>query len=164
MKPRLTSITMAAAFVLAACGGGGGGSRATGASAPGAAGAAPAAAPLFVRLGGLAGLSAVVDQFLVYVKADERINARFVNVDLVHLRQMAIEQLCDATGGGPIVGCRYTGKSMVDAHAGMKITDAEFDAAVEDLGRALAAAKVPEPEQQELLGGLAGARGDIVGR
>ena len=126
--------------------------------------AAETAEPLFVRLGGLAGITAVVDEFLRIVMADDRINARVANVDLAHLRQMAIDQLCDATGGGPIVGCKYTGKNMVEAHTGMNITDAEFDAAVEDLGRAMDSSKVPEDVKKELLGGLAGMSGDIVGR
>jgi hemoglobin len=152
---------MTAAFVLVGCGGGGG-ARPT--SPPPASAASAPAAPLFVRLGGLAGITAVVDQFLAYVKAHEPINARFVKVDMTHLRQMAIDQLCASTGGGPIVGCKYTGKTMVDAHAGMHITDAEFAATVEDLGRALDAAKVPEAEQRELLGGLVGVKGEIVRR
>src|SRR5262245_35521079 len=118
----LEIIVLTAAFGLVGCGG-----AHPDAAAPSAApSAAPAAAePLFVRLGGLDGITRVVDKFLETVRTDERINARFVNVDLAHLRQMAIDQLCDATGGGPIVGCKYTGKNMIDAHTGMKITDAE---------------------------------------
>jgi hemoglobin len=158
----LTMVTLVASLALVACGGSGAGHKDSATPASGAASAAAAEEPLFVRLGGLDGITAVVDAFLENVKVDDRINARFANVDMNHLRQMAIDQLCDATGGGPIVGCKYTGKNMVEAHTGMKITDAEFDAAVEDLGRALDTVKVPEKTRHDLLGGLAGMKRDIV--
>jgi hemoglobin len=44
----------------------------------------------------------------------------------------------------------------------MGITDAEFDALVEDLVRSLDRFAVPAREQNELLGALDGMRGDIV--
>ena len=53
---------------------------------------------------------------------------------------------------------------MRDAHTGMKITDAEFNALVEDLVKSLDKFKVPAKEKSELLGALGGMKGDIVGR
>ena len=53
---------------------------------------------------------------------------------------------------------------MVDAHKGMKITDAEFTALVEDLVKALDKFKVPKAEKDELLGALGGMKKDIVGK
>ena len=38
-------------------------------------------------------------------------------------------KICEA-GGGP---CKYKGKDMKSAHAGMQISGADFDALVEDL-------------------------------
>ncbi len=150
------------AGVLAACGGGTKKEETT----PVAETSMPAASdkPLFERLGGLEAISAVVDEFLANVTADNRINARFANVDAKHLRQMLIDQICDATGGGPIVGCKYAGKGMVEVHTGMKITDEEFNALVEDLVKALDKFKVPEKEKGELLGALGGMKGDIVNK
>ncbi|HXY19736.1 MAG TPA: group 1 truncated hemoglobin, partial [Gemmatimonadales bacterium] len=58
--------------------------------------------------------------------------------------------------------CRYTGRSMTEAHAGMKITDADFDALVSDLVAALNRAGVAEREKGELVGILGGLRGQIV--
>ena len=46
----------------------------------------------------------------------------------------------------------------------MKITEAEWNATVEDLVKALDKHKVPEKEKQELLGLLAPMRPDIVGQ
>ena len=51
---------------------------------------------------------------------------------------------------------------MRTAHQGMGITDADFDALVEDLVAALTAFKVGENEKSELLGALGPLRKGIV--
>jgi hemoglobin len=116
--------------------------------------------PLFERLGGLPAIAAVVDDFLANVGADARINQRFANTDLGHLKKLLVDQICMATGGP----CTYTGRNMVDAHTGMGITDEEFGALVEDLVKTLNKLNVPEKEQGELLSALGGMKGDIVER
>ena len=114
---------------------------------------------LYERLGGKDAITGVVGDFVANVAADTRINSRFANTDIPHLKQMLVDQICQATGGP----CVYTGKTMRDAHSGMKITEAEFNALVEDLTRSLDKFKVPEREKTELLTALAGMKGDIVG-
>ena len=52
---------------------------------------------------------------------------------MADLRRLVIEQLCAATGGP----CTYTGRSMEEAHSGLNLTDADFDAFVDDLVRAM---------------------------
>ena len=121
------------------------------------AGAGPARS-LYDRLGGKPAITAVVDEFVARLAADARINARFANADLPHLRAMLTEQICQATGGP----CRYTGKDMKTAHVGMQISGADFDALVGDLQGALDKFKVPAPEQHDLLGALAGMKPDVV--
>ena len=88
------------------------------------------------------------------------INARFANADAAKLRQNLIDQICEATGGP----CKYSGKDMKTAHAGMNITEDEFTALVEDLVKSLDKAGVPQAEKDELLGALGGMKGDIVGQ
>jgi hemoglobin len=161
---KLLNVVLVASLALSACGGG---SKKDSTTPEG--GAAASDKPLLERLGGLDAISAVVDAFLANVVADNRINARFANdvtdpEALKHFRQMLIDQICEATGGGPVVGCKYTGKSMPDAHKDMKITDDEFNALVEDLVKALDKHNVPEKEKGELLGALGGMKGDIVGK
>jgi hemoglobin len=129
---------------------------ATQAAAPAA---TPAEASLYDRLGGQTAIVAVIDDFVANVAADKRINARFANTDIPHLKQMLVEQVCQATGGP----CTYTGKSMRDAHKGMKITDADFNALVEDLTKSLDKFKVGVKEKTELLTALGSMKGDIVG-
>ncbi len=70
------------------------------------------------------------------------------------------DQLCQATGGP----CSYLGRDMKTTHMGMKITDAEWNATVEALAKALDRRKVPEAEKKELLGALGPLKGEIVGQ
>jgi hemoglobin len=120
----------------------------------------PAAAQdsLYTRLGGNAAITAVVDQFLANVVADTRINHFFANVDAARLRTLLIEQIGSATGGPEV----YTGRDMKTTHAGMGVSDADFNALVEDLVAALDTFNVPEKEKGELLAILGPLKPDIV--
>lgn len=115
---------------------------------------------LYDRLGGKGAITAVVDDFVGNVAADKRINGRFANANIPHLKEKLVEQIC-AGSGGP---CSYTGLDMKTAHTGMKIADAEFGALVEDLVKTLNKFKVPAQEQNELLGVLGPMKSDIVGK
>jgi hemoglobin len=53
---------------------------------------------------------------------------------------------------------------MKATHKGMAITDAEWNATVEALVKALDKHKVPAKEKQELLGLLGPMKGNIVGQ
>ena len=121
--------------------------------------AAPAK-PLYDRLGGKDAIKAVIHQFVGNVGADKRINKFFAKTDIPKLEILLTDQVCEATGGP----CKYTGKSMKEAHKGMKITDADFNALVDDLTKALDKFKVPAKEKGELLGALGGLKPDIVGQ
>lgn len=63
------------------------------------------------------------------------------------------------TTGGP---CIYSGRDMNTTHAGMKISNGDFGAFVEDLVKALDMFKVPAQEKGELLGLLGQMKKDIV--
>jgi hemoglobin len=117
-------------------------------------------ASLFDRLGGLDAIKAVVDDFVANIAANPDINARFANTDVDQLKARLVEQICEATGGG----CAYRGKNMVEAHAGMNISEAEFDSMVGDLKKSLDRFRVQEREQRELLGALGAMKGDIVNK
>ena len=116
--------------------------------------------PLYDRLGGKGAIQAVVDDFIGNVAADARINQRFANADIPRLKTKLVEQICEASGGP----CKYTGATMLDAHRGMNVTDAEFNALVEDLVKALDKFKVPSQEKGELLSALGGMKPQIVGK
>jgi len=118
----------------------------------------PGGKSLYDRLGGKAAISAVVDQFVANVAADTRINRRFAATDIPKLKGHLVDQICMATGGP----CTYAGRDMKTTHAGMKISNADFAALVEDLVKALETFKMPVAEKGELLSLLAPMKKDIV--
>jgi hemoglobin len=115
---------------------------------------------LYDRLGGQPAITAVVDDFVGNVAGDGRINGFFARTDIPRLKRLLVEQICQATGGP----CKYSGRDMVTTHKGMNITDAQFNALVEDLVKSLDKFKVPDKEKGELLGALAALKPQIVGQ
>ena len=153
MRAAATTLLLAASLAGAGCR-----HAAPPAPAPAAPAAAPAGPSLYTRLGGRDAIRAVVGDFLGRVAADTRINAFFRGVDTDELAGKLTDQICQAAGGP----CRYAGKSMREAHADMKITDADFDALIEDLAASLDHFKVGPDEARELLHTLGGLRRQIV--
>jgi hemoglobin len=115
-------------------------------------------ASLYDRLGGKPAITAVVDDFVGRVAADNRINGKFANTNIPRFKMMLVDQICQASGGP----CVYTGRDMKTAHAGMGITSEQFDALVGDLVATLNKFKVGQQEQNELLGVLGPMKKDIV--
>ena len=113
---------------------------------------------LYDRLGGIDAITAVVGSFRDRVAGDDRINLKFARTDLARLTKMLIDQVCEAAGGP----CRYTGRSMKEAHASMGVTNGEFDALVEDLVATLNQFKVGKAEQDDLLSVWGPLRSEIV--
>ena len=120
---------------------------------------------LYSRLGGKKAITAVVDEFVNNCATDTRINRFFADTAkdpqrLAKFKTNLVNQICQASGGP----CKYGGKNMRDAHKGMGITDADFNALVEDLVKALDKFNVGATEKNELLGALGPMKGDIVGQ
>ena len=115
---------------------------------------------LYQRIGEQPGIATVVDGFLAKVGADDRVNGRFAETDMPKLRALLIEQVCEATGGP----CTYSGKSMLEAHTGMNITDAEFGIIAAHFAAAMVDGGVGTDDSATIMGVLAGMHGDIVGR
>jgi hemoglobin len=120
-----------------------------------------AAPTLYKRLGGREGIAVVVGDFVGNMAGDARVNARFKAMkpaDLEKFKSNLADQICDATGGP----CSYLGRDMKAAHKGMKITEAEWNATVENLNKALDKHRVAVKDKQELIGAIAPMKGDIV--
>jgi hemoglobin len=149
---RIRQLGLVIMFVLAfvACGGG---KKSENTTPPGG------DKSLYDRLGGKDAITAVVDDFVNNCATDDRIKQRFANTDAKDLKAKLVDQICEATGGP----CKYTGKDMKTAHTGMKITEDEFNALVEDLVKSLDKFKVGEKEKTELLTALGSMKGDVVG-
>lgn len=116
---------------------------------------------LYARLGGYNAIAAVTDDFITRLATDPMLGRFFVghsNDSKARIRQHIIDQLCMATGGP----CVYTGRTMKAAHAGLGITSAEWDRAVQHLAATLDTFKVGERERTELFGALTQLKPDIV--
>ncbi|HUI81141.1 MAG TPA: group 1 truncated hemoglobin [Bryobacteraceae bacterium] len=118
---------------------------------------------LYKSLGGKKAIVAVVDEFVGRVAGDSRINGYFKDTAsdpkrLAAFKMKLVDQICEASGGP----CKYTGKSMKEAHAEMGITSGDFNALVEDLVGALDKFHVKETDKNALLGVLGPMKSDIV--
>ncbi len=116
---------------------------------------------LYQRLGGYDAIAAVTDDFIMRLAQDKQLG-RFLQGhskdSLGKIRQHVVELICSVSGGP----CVYMGRDMKSAHQGMGITDADWQAAVNDLVATLDKFKVPEKEKNELLGAVASLKNDIV--
>lgn len=120
-------------------------------------------ASLYKRLGGYDAIAAVTDDFLGRLAADpqtKRFFAGHSTDSLKQIRQHIVDFLCQATGGP----CAYHGRDMKTAHAGLGITEEDWNATVKDLTATLDKFKVPDKERGEVLGAVSQLKSDIVGK
>ena len=132
---------------------------AAGGPAPAASQKAPAASrSLFERLGGQAGIEAVVDALLVNIGADSRIKQYFNNLDQVRFKTNNVAFLCEKTGGP----CTYTGGEIKRVHKSLQVTSEDFNAMMETIGKTLDEKSVAEADKKELMDLMASFKADIV--
>jgi hemoglobin len=119
---------------------------------------------LYERLGGVYSIATVVDDFIDRVMTDPRLNAN-PRVNEAHHRvpppgfkYLVTEMVCWASGGPQ----KYTGRSMAESHADMKISGSEWDAFLDDFQKTLDKFAVPAEEQTELKAIVNSTRSDIV--
>ena len=113
---------------------------------------------LYDRLGGGDAINALTESWVARVGGDDRANGKLIRTDIERLMTEVVDQLCEATGGP----CTYTGRSMLETHAGMKVTAGEFDVVMQQLDAALDELNIPKTEQDELVALLRPMRDDIV--
>jgi hemoglobin len=123
--------------------------------------ASGSASTLYKRVGGYDAIAAVTDDFIGRLAADKQLARFLVGLSAdsqKKLRQHVVDQLCEATGGP----CIYTGRTMKASHAGLGITDNEWQATVKHLTATLDKFKVPDKEKGELLAIASSLKPDIV--
>jgi hemoglobin len=117
---------------------------------------------LYDQLGGLVGITAVINDFIPIVASDGRINRFFADTvksgRIPRLKELLIQQIAEASGG-PV---KYTGADMKSAHAGMGIPTTAFVALVGDLTAAMDKNNVSDNAKRTLLGALAPLAPQIV--
>ena len=94
---------------------------------------------LYDQIGGEPKFRAVVDELMLIMESDPRINFTFAETDIPKFKQLLFEQLCNITGGP----CQYTGRSMEESHQKLNVTNAMFNALAEDLYIAFDRVDVP---------------------
>lgn len=125
------------------------------------AGASPIEDPaVFAAFGGKPGIDRIVDDFVIRISTNPKIEGIFAASDLIRLRRTLKEQLCYILGGP----CNYTGRDMASSHLDHGVTTREFNFLVEDLQDAMDAEGVPFRMQNKLLAKLAPMHDDIVTR
>jgi hemoglobin len=133
---------------------------------------------LYDRLGGDERIKAIVDDFVNRALADPRVNWERKGVkqggfsfsrgksmewnaspeNVAQLKKHVVQFLALSTGGP----AHYDGLEMKQAHAGLHITNAEFDASVGDFKASLDKLQVPNKEQKEVLSIIESTRPLIV--
>jgi hemoglobin len=126
----------------------------------GACSAVPDEENLYLALGGEQAIAVIVENFILEIARDERIIDHFEVSNVQRFRVMMNEHLC-MVADGP---CEYTGDSMIDTHAGMGVTEGDFNAIVENMMAAMNKAGIPLGPQNRLLARLATFRGEIIYR
>lgn len=125
---------------------------------PNPAPAHPELRPVFETFGGLEGIRALMEDFMVILLADPRTAPFFAESDNQRVKEKLSEQICAILGGG----CEYTGMDMVEAHAGHVIREADFNALVENLQIAMDGRGIPTRAQNRLLARLAPMHREVV--
>src|SRR5499426_2498578 len=119
---------------------------------------------LYDRLGGVYSIATVVDDFIERLLVNETLNANPVinearaRVPKAGLKFHVTALVCEVTGGP----CKYSGRSMKDAHAHLNINEVQWQAMVTDFRKTLDSFKVPAKEQEELIAIVGGTKNDIV--
>jgi hemoglobin len=116
---------------------------------------------LYERLGGYDAIAAATDDLLQRLTSDPEIGVywRGHSTDSMKRdRQLIVDFLCAALGG-PVI---YRGRDMKTSHAGLNISERDWQIFVAHTVATLDKFRVPEKEKQEFLACAGSLKGDIV--
>ncbi len=116
---------------------------------------------LYAQLGGYDAIAAVSDDIIGRLATDPKLAKFFVGINNEHkafLRQRFVEFLCAKTGGP----CVYTGRDMKTTHAGLNITEDEWNAMVADFGQTEDKFDIPQALRAQVAQLFAQIKPDIV--
>ena len=115
---------------------------------------------LFADMGGQEGIDKIVDASVDNYLADDRIKAIFDESNIDRLRAEFKVQFCQVADGP----CDYKGHDMTAAHKGLHLTNADFNAVVEDLQNAMTKIGLPFTTQNRFLARLAPMQHQVVSK
>ena len=122
--------------------------------------------PLYERLGGLQGITVVVDDFINRLVVNKTlnknpaINAGRKSSPAPYLKFQVSQLICELAGGP----CKYTGKAMKESHAHLNISEKEWGVMAKEFQKSLDKFKVPAAEQKDLFDMVGKTKADIVVR
>jgi len=113
---------------------------------------------LYDILGGPTVMNAVVEDFYRRVLQDERINHYFEHMDMTRQHEHQIAFISQVLGGPE----QYSGRSMVEAHAGLNLTTSDFDAVATHLEASLEQVDISQTQIDEVMSRIAGLEHQIL--
>ncbi|ABG38786.1 globin [Paraglaciecola sp. T6c] len=113
---------------------------------------------VYAQMGGQPKVEEVVDNFITEIEFDPVIFEYFTDTDVDRFREKLVEHVCHLTGGH----CEYTGDTMARVHAGMNITETDFNRGVDLFINAMNKAQIPHPIQNKVLAILAKTRKEMI--
>ena len=118
---------------------------------------------LYQRLGSSEGIAALVDDIVDAHMKNPAIKARFLPIASEPERLKVIKaHTCaffEAGSGGP---AQYAGRSMIDAHRGMNVSEQEYMAVIDDILGVLEKRGIDETTRNDVLGIAYSLKGDIL--
>lgn len=120
---------------------------------------------LYAKLGGASGIAKIVDDIVAAHLANPVINARFLpyldKPEKVEEIKKHNRDFLGAGSGGPET---YAGRSMLEAHRGMNINEAEYMAVMDDIMSVLQKHGIEESARNDVLAITFGLKSDIIKR
>lgn len=116
---------------------------------------------LYHRMGGYDVIAGIVGDFIQQLgtdKAFERFGGGRSQNSLVRTKQLVIDQICNLAGGP----CAYIGRDTKTTHAGLAITNAEWDSSIQKFKNSLNKFKIKEREQKDFIAMIEKLKPDVV--
>jgi hemoglobin len=116
---------------------------------------------LYHRLGGYDAIAAMLDDFAGRLAAEPQLQRFFAGHSRnseMRQRQLVLDLFCQVTGGP----CYYIGRDLKVTHAGLGITQADWNLAVQRFVETMNKHKVGEREQKEVAALIGPLEKDIV--
>jgi hemoglobin len=116
---------------------------------------------LYQRLGGYDTIAAIVDEVGSRLGVDDQLRRFFrghSKDSLARQRQLALDLLCDLTGGP----CIYIGRDLKTTHGGLGISPSDWARATALIDESLGRFNLPERERRDFLTLIATLQKDIV--
>ncbi len=125
---------------------------------------APKSPSLYERIGGINNIAVLIDDVIERSYVDEVFKAN-PQIEAAHKRYPKAAYKFNATAlacmvmGGPQ---KYTGRSLKDAHQHLQVNEVEWQELKKIFQESMNSFKVPQKEQNEILGIIESTKGDVV--